>query len=516
MKAEVECDVCILAEGTYPYVAGGVSSVISQMIHAMPDLRFTVFYIGSTPALAEDKVYPVPEQVRRIEEVFLFDQLEAAEANRSGKPSPAREALVAELKNFFLTAEEGSSQDEVLFRVIDQYVEAAETTSFEDLIQDPQAWELLLEYCRRKLPEDSFIDFFYATRFMALPLWALMRGLARLPRARVYHSLCTGYAGLAALVGARRYGARSVVSEHGIYVKERITELSLATWIHEADNLYVTVDSDLGALKKIWIKHFHYLAECVYRSCDRLTTLYRGNQSIQEAFGAPRDKIEIIPNGIDIEVFRPAYERRRERLKSDPVQVIGFVGRVVRIKDIRTLLRAMQIIHKSLPNLALKIFGPMDEEPEYAQDCVEFATQLGIEDAVTFAGKQDLREVLGEVDVMVLTSISEGQPLVVLEGFACGIPCVSTDVGSCRSLIMGDSQEDRAIGPAGTLTRVASPRQIAVAVQELIKDKERLMQLGENGRQRVECFYNQRSILASYRSLYKELMDLSTEEGGLG
>ena len=513
MKKEPECDVCILAEGTYPYVSGGVSSVISQMIHAMPELRFTIFYIGSTPDLAEDPVYSIPEHVLRIEKVFLFDKLDQRESESNPKRSSAREAFVGALSDFFLDAEEGPSQDEAFFRVMDRYSEAAETTSFDDLTRDPQAWDLLIDYCQRKLPEDSFIDFFYATRFMALPLWLLMRGLERLPRARVYHSLCTGYAGVAAVVGAHRHESRSVVTEHGIYVKERISELSLATWIHEAADLYVTVDSDLGALKQLWIDHFHYLARCVYRSCDRLTTLYQGNRSIQEQFGAPPQKSEIIPNGIDVEAFQPAYEKRRKRLETDTPQVVGFVGRVVRIKDVRTLLRAMQIVHETLPDVVLKIFGPMDEEPDYARNCIEFAEQLGLKDAVEFAGKQNLREVLADVDLLVLTSISEGQPLVVLEGFAVGIPCVCTDVGSCRSLIMGDSPEDRAIGPAGTLTRVGSPRQISVAVQEIMKDKDRLMQLGENGRERVKGFFNQDVILGAYRKLYEDLMNSSGEAG---
>jgi glycosyltransferase involved in cell wall biosynthesis len=500
-----EYDVCLIAEGTYPYISGGVSSVIAQTIQNLPELKFAIFFIGSTANLAEKPLYPIPDNVKRIEPVFLFDGLPDAQKRQHTKPSKMRDAFYESLQRFLIN-ENPERIDHAFTEVIDRFFAAESEMSFMNWCKDSKAWQVIVETCRTHLPETSFIDYFYTTRFLALPLWNLLNGIKRMPQAKVYHSLCTGYAGLTAVVATRLKGGQSIISEHGIYVKERISEISLAKWIHEAQSAYVTVDSDLGDLKRLWIHKFRYISEYSYRRCDGLTTLYQGNRQMQEEFGAPAGKSEIIPNGIDFAAFAPAYARRRQRLAQSQPNTIGFIGRIVRIKDVKTLLRAMASVHRVLPQAVLRLLGPTNEEPDYFEECQAMAQQLGIEQVVEFVGKKNLREALSEIDLMVLTSISEGQPLVMLEGFAAGIPCVATDVGSCRALIFGESPEDRALGSAGNLTKVSSPRQTANALINLLQSPETLQACGEAGRARAQRYYQQDAIMQRYRELYARHM----------
>ena len=85
------------------------------------------------------------------------------------------------------------------------------------------------------------------------------------------------------------------------------------------------------------------------------------------------------------------------------------------------------------------------------------AATLGIAERVEFTGRVDVKQIYPRIDVLVLTSISEGLPLVILEAAAAGIPVVSTDVGACRELLEGSQPADRAIGPSGLVTGLADP-----------------------------------------------------------
>jgi glycosyltransferase involved in cell wall biosynthesis len=126
---------------------------------------------------------------------------------------------------------------------------------------------------------------------------------------------------------------------------------------------------------------------------------------------------------------------------------------------------------------------------------------------VEFTGKVDARRYYEALDVSVLTSLSEGQPLAVLEAMACGIPVVATDVGSCRELLEGRTPEDRALGPAGLVTRVADPEDTARAILRLARDPELRRAMGEAGRRRVRAYYRLDQVREAYLELYRSLAE---------
>jgi glycosyltransferase involved in cell wall biosynthesis len=111
----------------------------------------------------------------------------------------------------------------------------------------------------------------------------------------------------------------------------------------------------------------------------------------------------------------------------------------------------------------------------------------------------------------MLTSISEALPLVLLEGYAAGIPTVSTDVGSCRELVEGAAPEDRALGPSGLIVPIADPEATAEAAIKLLSNPERWKAAQTAAIARVERFYTQKMMYDSYRNIYKDAL-----EGRLG
>jgi glycosyltransferase involved in cell wall biosynthesis len=118
-------------------------------------------------------------------------------------------------------------------------------------------------------------------------------------------------------------------------------------------------------------------------------------------------------------------------------------------------------------------------------------------------------QILPRLGLMVLTSISEGLPLVVLEGYAAGVPVVSTDVGSCRELIEGRTEEDRALGAAGRVVPIADPEATAEASLELLTDEQRWREAQQAGIRRVEAYYDQPTLFKNYREIYRELLEVS-------
>jgi glycosyltransferase involved in cell wall biosynthesis len=104
---------------------------------------------------------------------------------------------------------------------------------------------------------------------------------------------------------------------------------------------------------------------------------------------------------------------------------------------------------------------------------------------------------------MVLSSLSEAQPLTILEAGAAGIPCVTTNVGSCREILLGSPDEDPALGPGGFVTDVVAPDQIADAVVTLLRDDKLRESMGTSLRERVSRYYSSEGSRDAYNELYR-------------
>ena len=209
----------------------------------------------------------------------------------------------------------------------------------------------------------------------------------------------------------------------------------------------------------------------------------------------------MIANGIDLDRFtsislKPPGGR----------QIITFIGRVVRIKDVETFIRAMDIVFKSDPNVAAWIVGPDDEEPDYARQCYKLVSSLGIGERLEFLGMRDVVQILGQVDMVVLTSLSEGQPLTLLEAGAAGLPCVASDVGSCRDILLGGD----APASGGYVTALMSPQDTATAILKLLADPADARAKGAALRARVCESYSLDLMREAYAGLYHKYANAPT------
>jgi glycosyltransferase involved in cell wall biosynthesis len=500
MTAARTADVCIVVEGCYPFVMGGVSSWLDWLMRTQPDTTFTVVAITADDQ-PRQSVYPLPGNVVDFRTLPLMPRPHRA---RLGRPRIDGSAYGDALTQLWAKGDPAAFDalcDLALTPVGRDLPALPWQTSppdHADLVSSAVAWEAIRTCTHMLSPQASFSDAFWAWRTLVGGLMSVLT--APLPEARIYHAISTGYAGLYAARAARQMKAQSAITEHGIYTNERRIDLVVADWLEDRVQKGFALDDRRREVRDLWKDMFDAFARVAYARADRITTLYAANQSFQRALGAQEDRLAVIPNGIMLEKFEGL-----ERLPDKPRPVVGLIGRVVPIKDIEACIRAAAVIRDTVPDVEVLIIGPTDEDPGYFAACQRRVAELQLENTVRFTGRMNIFKILPSLDVMLLTSISEAQPLVLLEAGAAGIPCVATDVGSCREILEGPPGESPPRGRGGFIAPPMDPVAMGTAVIRLLLDEDLRVTCGQNLRARVEHGFTSEISSGAYAAMYREL-----------
>lgn len=213
--------------------------------------------------------------------------------------------------------------------------------------------------------------------------------------------------------------------------------------------------------------------------------------------GVPRERLRVIRNGI-----APGPEGATGH--RDPWRAVH-IARLNNIKDQATLLRAARIVRDREPRFRLDLVGDGElREPLQAQ-----ARELHLDDVVRFHGFQnDVWPFLGEASVFVLSSVSEGIAITLLEAMAAGLPVVATDVGGNSEVVVP--------GETGLLVPVRDPGQLADALHRVLSNPEAGARMGAAGRVRVAEAFSLDTTVSAYERLYVELLERSSNGRGAG
>ena len=491
-------DVTLLLEGTFPYVSGGVSSWVNQIIRGFPELRFAVVFIGSRPEDYGEMKYSLPDNLVALETHYLFDDHSAPPA----RPVHADAESMADVCRMHECFRSGADNPQSWLSRIAMECRPGGKLDQEVFLHSRDSWDYITEMFRTHCTDPSFTDYFWSVRTIHAPIWKLVQIAMNCPSGRVYHVVSTGYAGfLGALLKLLRQRPL-LLSEHGIYTKERRIDLYQAQWISDNRNTFERELGEISHFRNMWIRFFEALGRVTYSMSDDIVALYEANRQRQIHDGAPAERTCNIPNGIDIERFAPLREQRPDEIPP----VFCLIGRVVPIKDVKTFIRAARVVISHMPDAEAWIAGPEDEDPAYADECHQLVHSLGLEEKVRFIGFQQLTELLPKVGLVVLSSISEALPLVLLEGYAAGVPAVTTDVGSCRQLVYGLSEEDQALGASGEVVGIADPQALADSVHRLLTDSVAWHQASNAAVSRVETYYTQPLMFSRYNDIYQKLL----------
>lgn len=483
-------DVCLIVEGAYPYIAGGVSSWMHDLIRSHPDLTFSLLTL-SADSRPKELRFELPKNVLAFDDIPLHQ-----DESRIPRGSRRVEALIASLEDPLTRLLDNGGLSDVI-AILRALKERRSVASRAVLMNSEATYALVERMYEKSVPGSSFMHYFWTWRALAGGLFSTL--LAPIPPARVYHAISTGYAGLVAARAAVETQRPALLTEHGIYTNERRVEIALADWLADRLPLQLDLVRHRKDLRDVWVSAFSGYARACYEACACITTLYEGNQVLQRRDGAPPEKLRIIPNGIDYETYSSVV-----RAPDETRPTVALIGRVVPIKDVKTFIRACHVLAQSVPNARALILGPTEEDEEYVAECRDLVAHLGLETVVEFTGRVSLTRYLPQVDVVCLTSISEAQPLVLLEAGAAGIPSVATDVGSCREIIEGRSDETPALGCAGYVVPLSNPVATARALADLMTDPDKRKTFGDTIRQRTARYYNKRVVDVMYRKLYDE------------
>ena len=317
--------------------------------------------------------------------------------------------------------------------------------------------------------------------------------------ARAFQQLFTGDSRLHELSRTSAFDVRLVAALAAIMRRRRIDVVHTHAWgtlvegwlaarlagvkhvVHGEHGTMETRPVNVAVQRRLW------------RRVDRLLAVSRDLAGRMTATtGIPRERIEVIPNGVD---FGDPLSRDAARtalgLDKDAFIVVA-VGRLVPVKNYRLLLAAARELASRIPNCRFLIAGDGPLKSELERDIAA----RNLHGTVTLLGlRQDVPQLMAAANVFALTSSSEGMSNTILEAMSAARPVVATRVGGNPELV----QE----GITGLLIDPAAPTELCAAVESLAADPSRVRRMGNAGRQRVEREFSRARMIENYTQMYE-------------
>jgi glycosyltransferase involved in cell wall biosynthesis len=477
--------VLLLTEGTYPFVDGGVSTWCNQIVRGLPDVRFTVLAV--TGDVTARQLYDLPANAA-VRQVPLWG---VEHPHEWGLPADGgldlvrrRIALRGVVADEFAGRLDGLLGD--LAAPEDDPVGAGHRLAalhrfflehdFVAALRSEAAWELFRERAAtagwaRGAREKDLVVCLRWLRALLMPL------ALPIPQADISHATLAGLAALPGVVARVERGTPLLVTEHGVYLRERYLAVS-------ATRLSITQRRFLLALAEL-------CGAVTYAHADVISPVCAWNTRWERRLGADGDVIVPITNGVDVEAFTPRDKPRTSPGHGRPTVVAA--ARIFPLKDIETMIRAAAVTRDVIPDVLFLVYGSLTADPGYVERCRELIAELGLADTFVLAGlAPEPTEIFNQGDIGVLSSVSEAFPYTVLEALACGRPVAATDVGGVSEMLEG----------WGILVPPRDADALGRACAALLADPQRRALLGRRGRERVLARFRSSMVVDRYDALY--------------
>jgi len=432
--------VLLVTEGGYPFYRGGVSVWCDRLIRDLPSVKFALVSFVGSPRI--DAVYPLPGNVISCAKVPLWGIREVLEANdtltieglrrRRRETSdellrreflPSFRALIAELYQERASLDRLADAIHGLYRFFMRH-------DFDTALRSRPAWQCFVEAARDQFAaaaarigydtgECSVAD---VTAGMTMLYRWLIPLANALPRADLVHATSVGLPSLAAIAAKLENGSPVLLTEHGVYLRERCLQE-----FHTPSSLFV---------KFLTIRFALHVTELSYSVADQISPGSDYNRRWELRGGAKPERIATIYNGVDPESFRPTEPQNETPL-------VVWVGRITPVKDLITLIRAAGAVHDAHPDVRFALFGAAPEgDEEYYKECVDLVGELGLRTVIEFRGYvPSAEDAFNEGDVVVMSK-----------------PC-SAKGPSSQQRSAGSPRRSKAAGSRSSHgTRVLSPR----------------------------------------------------------
>lgn len=466
-------------EGGYPFASGGVSAWCDQLVRSVPDLDVRI--VALTPTASPALVYRPPAHVLAVDTIPLWSFTDAARPPRGRSRILFRDAFAALLVSFLDPRADPRNFGDAL-RDLHRYAGAHDLVA---ALGSDDCVALLADLWHRFPPGRGDPGVAAPVRpavgdaaVVATWLEHMLRPLAHpAPAGDIVHCASNGLAGLIALTAAWTHGTPIVLSEHGVYLRER--------YLAHRETQYG------WPVKWALLRFTAALTQTVYAHTDVIAPGNVYNRRWQVRGGADAAAIRTIYNGVDPGEYPLAPPEPQE-------PTLVYVGRIDPLKDLETLIRAFARVHRAMPHARLRMFGvPAPTRAEYLERCRRLVRELGLEGLATFEGRAPTaQDAYAQGQVVVLSSISEGFPYTVLEAMSSGRATVSTGVGGVPE----------AVGDAGLVVPPRDPEAFARACLRLLRDARLRARTGAAARRRVLDMFTLEQSMQGFRTVYAGLL----------
>jgi glycosyltransferase involved in cell wall biosynthesis len=485
----------MVTEGTYPYHWGGVSTWCHQLLTDLSNIDFKLISLIGDPTLKP--AFTLPPNVVDFRPIPMWGVRELLETRsdlsldelRARKTQTTPAAIASDFIPLFRTFLEELYVDScdpqrlgwtihAMYRFFLRY-------DFDSAMRSQVVWDCFVQTSQAHFPrlaaQHGYVDASFTladltTCFQWLYHWFFAIG-APLPVADVVHSAMAGVCTMVAVVARYEYGAVFMMTEHGIYLRER----------------YLAEAGSAGVLfRKLFSLRFaRRMTELSYALADQISPCCDYNQRWELRNGAKHERVRTIYYGVDSDAFTPQHKPF-----GDP-PVVVWVGRIDPLKDVLTLLQAAALVHQARPDIQFRLFGSAPAGNEgYYQKCLELRKELGLEETVIFAGfRSNTVSAFNEGDVVVLSSVSEAFPFVILEAMLCEKPVVATKVGGVPEQLQG----------CGIAVEPRNPEEMAQAILKLMNDPALAEKLGKAARQKAMKEYSTRQSGSAHKLSYRRM-----------
>lgn len=477
--------VALVSEGTYPFAMGGVSVWCDQLISNLPEHRFQ--FVALTVDGTSRALWRPPANVEGLRILPLWTPARPGQ----GRPSEAGRAAAAELLDELVRAlpDDGRATCHVarfLRALRGVALEAGARRSTAGMFTEDRALAALGRSWREQAGTALSLRDALDCGDM---LEHLLRPLQEAPvRADLVHASMNGPSMLVGMAALWANGTPVVLSEHGIYLRER--------YLLEADTAGVS-----PALRFLRLNFFRLLAAAAYQVATAIAPHSRYNRRWQLRCGADPARMHTMYNGVDLDDF-PVADGEPQ------TPTVVFLGRIDPVKDVRTLVRAFATVHREMPTARMQVFGaaPAGQEA-YLEGCRRLAAELSLGSSLTFEGPAPEPSAAYRAgSVVALSSISEGFPYSLLEAMASGRPVVCTNVGGVAE----------AVGDAGLVVPPRDPVALGRALLSLLRDDRARARMGRRARERVSAEFTVDRWSAAYADLYARVTTGSARAADTG
>ncbi|TKD67307.1 GT4 family glycosyltransferase PelF [Flavobacterium sp. ASW18X] len=489
-------NILLVTEGTYPYKGGGVSTWAHYLTQNIKDFDFSLYAL--TADVEYKPIYDLGTSVKEIVQIPVWspeEPYDCVDYNEEYKTILMRREMTTYenvqnlfvphfklfLENTFKDAPQTDADLEAIKKAFIKMWQFFNNYDYKSTLRSESVWNSF-NHCISKIwPQKEFKE--ATLQDMSMGIRLIYRFLIPLaidpPKSDITHLTIAGTGIIPALKNKEKYGAKTMLTEHGVFIRERMLAISKTAYS--------------PFLKRLLIVFSEMLTRLTYRECDRILTVSKFNIEWALRYGAKKEKVNVVYNGVESAKFIPA----KITIKKDRPTVVA-AARIFDLKDIITMIKVCAEVRKSIPNVLFLVYGNKDAVPEYTEQCENLISELALEDHFKLAGFHNKpQELFLEGDISILTSISEGFPYTVIESMSCSIPVVATDVGGVTEALTEE---------CGFVCKPRDFIAIADKVVAILKDDILRKKMGEAARKRVLELFTIEQFIALFEKEYQALV----------